>query len=311
MNPVPTWDQYMAPSLKVLSDGEVHRARDVCDAAADLMGVSPEERLQTIPSGQLRFRNRGTWALSYLTRAGAADRPVRGQYRITDAGRTLLAQHPNGITEKDLRAFVGNPDASHADLALKSLEGTASHHPAPNSSSGSFVELDPIEQIEMGIERIHATVAGELLARLHAGDPEFFEQAVLDLIIAMGYGGAEGTATRTQLSNDGGIDGIVDQDALGLSRIYVQAKRYALDSTIGRPEIQAFVGALHGAQANQGVFITTARFSSGARAYADSVPTRVVLIDGTRMATLMIRYSVGVQVKQTVQIVEVDEDFFE
>lgn len=311
MNPVPTWDQYMAPSLKVLSDGEVHRARDVCDAAADLLGVSPEERLQTIPSGQLRFRNRGTWALSYLTRAGAADRPVRGQYRITDAGRTLLAQHPNGITEKDLRAFVGNPDASHADLALKSLEGTASHHPAPNSSSGSFVELDPIEQIEMGIERIHATVAGELLARLHAGDPEFFEQAVLDLIIAMGYGGAEGTATRTQLSNDGGIDGIVDQDALGLSRIYVQAKRYALDSTIGRPEIQAFVGALHGAQANQGVFITTARFSSGARAYADSVPTRVVLIDGTRMATLMIRYSVGVQVKQTVQIVEVDEDFFE
>lgn len=311
MNPVPTWDQYMAPSLKVLSDGEVHRARDVCDAAADLMGVSPEERLQTIPSGQLRFRNRGTWALSYLTRAGAADRPVRGQYRITDAGRTLLAQHPNGITEKDLRAFVGNPDASHADLALKSLEGTASHHPAPNSSSGSFVELDPIEQIEMGIERIHATVAGELLARLHAGDPEFFEQAVLDLIIAMGYGGAEGTATRTQLSNDGGIDGIVDQDALGLSRIYVQAKRYALDSTIGRPEIRAFVGALHGAQANQGVFITTARFSSGARAYADSVPTRVVLIDGTRMATLMIRYSVGVQVKQTVQIVEVDEDFFE
>src|SRR5699024_12683411 len=121
---------------------------------------------------------------------------------------------------------------------------------------------------------------------------------------------AKGTAPPTQLANDGATDGTVHQDALGLRRIDVQAKRYALDASIARPEIQAFVGALHGNQANQGVFITTARFSSGARAYADSVPTRVVLIDGTRLAALMIRYGVGVQVKQTVQIVEVDEDFF-
>lgn len=127
----------------------------------------------------------------------------------------------------------------------------------------------------------------------------------------MGYGGTEGRATRTQLVGDGGIDGVVDQDALGLSRIYVQAKRYALDSSVGRPEIQGFVGALHGNQAGQGVFITTGRFSTGARAYAESVPTRVVLIDGERLAALMIRYGVGVQVRRTVQIVEVDEDFFE
>lgn len=311
MSPVPTWDQYMAPALQVLSDGEVHRARDICTAAADLLGVSAEERLQTIPSGQPRYRNRSNWALSYLARAGAAERPTRGQYRITDAGRELLAQHPTGITEKDLRAFVGAPDAPSSYYALKALEGTANQDDQPSPTSEKTVELDPIEQIEMGIERIHATVAGDLLTRLHAGDPEFFEQAVLDLIMAMGYGGAEGTATRTQLSNDGGIDGIVDQDALGLSRIYVQAKRYALDTSIGRPEIQGFVGALHGQQASQGVFITTARFSSGARAYADSVPTRVVLIDGARMASLMIRYGVGVQVKQTVRIVEMDEDFFE
>ena len=129
--------------------------------------------------------------------------------------------------------------------------------------------------------------------------------------MAMGYGGAEGKATRTRLSSDGGIDGIVDQDALGLSRIYVQAKRYALDSSVGRPEIQAFVGALHGNQANQGVFITSGRFSAGAREYAANLPTRVILIDGERLAALMIRYGVGVQVKRTVQIVEVDEDFFE
>ncbi|MFS4490185.1 restriction endonuclease [Dietzia kunjamensis] len=311
MSAAPTWDQYMAPALTVLSDGEVHRARDICNAAADLLNVSADERLQTIPSGQLRYQNRSLWALSYLARAGAAERPIRGQYRITEAGRQLLADHPTGITEKDLRAFVGDPDASHTYYALKALEGTTHHSSETGTSPEKTAELDPIEQIGMGIERIHATVSGDLLARLHAGDPEFFEQAVLDLIMGMGYGGAEGTATRTQLSNDGGIDGIVDQDALGLSRIYVQAKRYALDASIGRPEIQAFVGALHGNQANQGVFITTARFSSSARAYAESVPTRVVLIDGARMASLMIRYGVGVQVKQTVQIIEVDEDFFE
>jgi restriction system protein len=127
----------------------------------------------------------------------------------------------------------------------------------------------------------------------------------------MGYGGADTRATRTQLSNDGGIDGIIDQDVLGLSRVYIQAKRYALTSSVQRPDIQSFVGALQGQQANQGVFITTGRFSSGATDYAKSVPTRVVLIDGSRLAELMIRYRVGVQVKQTLQIIDVDEDFFE
>lgn len=171
--------------------------------------------------------------------------------------------------------------------------------------------LDPEEQIASGMARINADVADQLLTRILDQEPVFFEQAVLDLLIAMGYGGAEGSATRTQLSNDGGIDGIVDQDALGLSRIYVQAKRYAADNIVGRPAIQAFVGALAGNQAGQGVFITTSRFSADAQAYADQVPTRIVLIDGDRMTRLMIRYGVGVQVKRTVQIVEVDEDFFE
>lgn len=290
----PTWDQYMAPALQVLLDGEVHRARDICTSAADLLGVSAEKRLETIPSGQQRYRNRANWALSYLYRAGAAERPVRGHYRITDAGRKLCADHPDGIKEKD----------------LASLDGPVPNPPVVDPPDEP-TDLDPVEQVSLGVERLHSAVATDLLNRLHANEPVFFEQAVLDLIMAMGYGGAEGTASRTQLSNDGGIDGIVDQDALGLSRIYVQAKRFALDATIHRPTIQAFVGALHGNQANQGVFITTARFSSGARAYADSVPTRVVLIDGPRLASLMIRYSVGVQVNQTVHIVEVDEDFFE
>lgn len=303
---VPTWDNYMAPSLRVLLDGEIHRSRSIVDGSADLLGLTDEQRKITIPSGQEQWVNRGNWALSYLTRSGAIERTSRAHYRITEIGRRLLEDHPEGITERHLRALSGDENAPHTFKAFPRPTGTENADLPETDTT-----LDPQEQIEWGIARIHADVADELLTRIHAQEPVFFEQAVLDLLVAMGYGGAEGRATRTQLSNDGGIDGIVDQDALGLSRIYVQAKRYALNANVGRPEIQAFVGALHGNQANQGVFITTGRFSTGAQQYAESVPTRVILIDGTRLAALMIRYGVGVQAKRTVQIVEVDEDFFE
>lgn len=298
----PVWEQYMVPALRVLTDGQVHRSRDIVEAAADAMGVTQEQRVEMIPSGQARYQNRGNWALSYLARAGAVERPVRGRYRITEVGRALLAQFPGGITELDLHSVPGY--VSPRDRVRTSEPTVATEAPEETSQS-------PTEQIEDGITRLHAAVAAELLERLHAQPPAFFEQAVLDLLMAMGYGGTQGRATRTQLSNDGGIDGIIDQDALGLSRVYVQAKRYGLDSSVGRPEIQGFVGALHGNQANQGVFITTASFTHGAREFAGSVATRVVLIDGPRLADLMIRYGVGVQTKRTVKIVELDEDFFE
>lgn len=302
----PTWDQYMAPSLRVLLDGEIHRSRRIVEGAAELLDLTPEQRQITIPSGQEQWVNRGNWALSYLTRVGAIERTSRGHYRITEVGRKLLADHPDGITERHLRALSGDENAPHTWKAFPS----PSRRPVVEEPEVDTT-LEPLEQIEAGLARINDDVADQLLTRIHAQEPVFFEQAVLDLIMAMGYGGAEGTATRTQLSNDGGIDGIIDQDALGLSRIYVQAKRYAPDNIVGRPAIQAFVGALAGNQANQGVFITTSAFSADARAYAESVPTRVILIDGERLARLMIRYGVGVQVKQTIQIVEIDEDFFE
>lgn len=304
--PVPTWDQYMAPSLRVLLDGEIQRGREVVAGAADLLALTDEQRQITIPSGQDQWVNRGNWALSYLTRVGAIERPRRAHYRITDVGRKLLADHPDGITEKDLRRLSGDANAPHTWKAFPIPAGAPTVPPEPAETT-----LDPQEQIEAGVARINDDVASQLLIRIHDQEPVFFEQAVLDLLMKMGYGGAEGTATRTTLSNDGGIDGIIDQDALGLSRVYVQAKRYATDNIVGRPAIQAFVGALAGNQANQGVFITTSQFSAGAQSYADSVPTRVVLIDGPRLARLMIRYGVGVQVKQTIQIVEIDEDFFE
>lgn len=304
--PAPTWDQYMIPSLHVLADGQMRRTREIVAGAADLLQLSETDRAVLIPSGQEQWKNRGNWALSYLARAGAVERPSRGRYVITEVGRELLEAHPDGMTEKDLRSVPGYDSPR---LAQKPAADAAPATPAPVVEERT--ELDPDEQIENGIARIHADVADQLLTRIQAQDPEFFEKAVLDLLMAMGYGGAEGSATRTQLSRDGGIDGIIDQDALGLSRIYVQAKRYASDNTVGRPAIQEFVGALAGNAASQGVFLTTSRFSVDAQRYADQVQARIVLVDGAKLSRLMIRYGVGVQVRRTVQIVDVDEDFFE
>lgn len=300
---MPTWEQFISPTLLVLSNGETRSRRELYALVSDAAGLTDEHLTDTLTSGGLKYQNRIGWATSYLGRVGALERPARGQYFITEVGRQLLADHPDGIIEANLRAIARPGDEWWVSKAAGPVD--------TDSGGAPHDAIDPVEQIETGIARIHADVATDLLARLHDNEPAFFEQAVLDLLMTMGYGGAEGKATRSQLSHDRGIDGIVDQDALGLSRIYVQAKRYALDSSVGRPEIQAFVGALHGNQANQGVFITSSRFSAGAREYAANLPTRVILIDGERLAALMIRYGVGVQVKRTVQIVEVDEDFFE
>lgn len=304
---MPTWDEFMAPVLRELESGEIVKRRDLEERVVTAERLTDEDLAETLSSGQLRYRNRIGWATSYLGRAGAISRPARGQYAITDVGRQLLADHPNGITEKALRAFAGDPNASHT---WKALQQMAARETAITSDPEPVTGLDPEEQIADGIGRINATVADELLTRLHDNSPTFFEQTVINLLVAMGYGGAGGKATVTRASNDGGIDGIIDQDALGLSRVYVQAKRYASDNSVGRPELQAFVGALSG-KADGGVFITTGRFSKGAIEYAAVVPTRIILIDGARLAGLMIRYGVGVQVKQILQIVEVDEDFFE
>ncbi|SDC03237.1 restriction system protein [Raineyella antarctica] len=298
MTEVPTWEYFGASALRFLSDGVGHKAMDVREAAADELGLTEQARQEMMKSGQRRWENRANWALSRLAQYGAARRPARGIYQITEAGRTLLAQHPHRIRLIDLGPLLGS-----------SVESVESVEPIDHALEVAQ-EIDPVEQIETGVARLQASVGADLLTRLNSENPAFFEQAILGLFLAMGYGGAGGKVTGSQRSSDGEIDGFVDQDALGLSRIYVQAKRYALDASVGRPEIQAFVGALHGNQANQGVF-TTGRFATGARAYVDSVPTRVILIDGQRLAALMVRYGVGVQVRRTVQIVEVDEDFFE
>lgn len=318
--PAPTWDQYMIPSLKVLLDGQVRKTREVVSAAANVLAVTEEHRAIFIPSGQEQWMNRANWALSYLARAGAVERPSRGQYRITEIGKQLLSTHPDGMTEKDLRRVPGyeSPAAKRRpslrvtelpSIPSSNLESSATIDDVADGEDAST--LAPDEQIDAGIARITADVADQLLTRIRALEPAFFEQSVLDLLTAMGYTGAEGVARRTQLSRDGGIDGIIDQDALGLARIYVQAKRYAEGNTVGRPAIQEFVGALSGNGANQGVFITTSRFTKDAEAFVEKVSARIVLIGGEQLSGLMIRYGVGVQLKRTIRIVKIDEDYFE
>ena len=298
---VPTWEGFLVPALRVLSDGGVWPVRELRQRARQDMGLTEDQCAVRIPSGEPMWTNRLGWALSYLSHAGAVERPARGRYVMTQTGWTLLRHHPEALTTSDLEALPGYswPDP-----------GRKSSSTQQRATLGDTL-VDPTEQVYDGVRRLNDSVAQDLLERLHTQGPVFFEQAVLDLLVAMGYGGTQGAATRTRLSGDDGIDGIIDQDALGLSRIYVQAKCYDPRGTVSRPDVQGFAGALRGAQASQGVFITTASFSARAREYAERVASRIVLIDGARLASLMIRYGVGVQVRDTIRIVEVDEGFFE
>ena len=302
MKPLPTWEEFNAPVLSVLSDGAVRTLRELRRDVAAAVGLTDEQVAEVLPSGQPRADNRIGWAASYLTRVDALNRPTRGRYEIATFGLELLAQHPGGITETHLKAVAKPGDEWW--ITQRTLDGVT-----VEQVDEPVTRLDPTEQVEQGIARIHEEVASELLTRLQGQEPAFFEAAVVQLLLAMGYGGVGGKGVTTALSNDGGIDGVIDQDVLGLSKVYVQAKRYGPTSAVQRPEVQSFVGALSG-KAESGVFITTSRFSSGAIEWARTVPVRLVLIDGQRLAELMIEYGVGVQVRRTVRIVEIDEDFF-
>lgn len=303
---MPTWEGFIVPCLKVLADGSVRTRREMNGLVADVVALSADQRAVVVSSGQPMYANRIGWALSLLYRIAGLDKPSRGNYRITEAGRQVLALFPDGVTENQLAVLGKDPTSGIQPYVASKGRGDREQPVALPAT-----DLDPTEQIEQGVARIHDAVAKELLSRLLGKEPAFFEQAVVDLLMAMGYGGSGGKGAATQLVNDGGIDGVIDQDVLGLNKVYIQAKRYRADNSVGRPELQGFVGALSG-RADRGVFITTSYFSPGAIEYADRhTASRLILIDGQRLTDLMIRFSVGVQVKDTFHVVEVDEDFFE
>lgn len=297
---IPAWHEFMVFTLQALEDGATLHRKDLENRIIKVAGITSAQLAIEFQSGEKKVLNRMGWGLSALTRAGALAKPSRGFYQVTNVGRELLKTHSSGITEKHLMSLEAwnqyVPQSKKKELAASPL---------------NLEVNDPTELIELGVARVNAEVSIELLSRLRLSDPIFFEKAVVTLLLAMGYGGTERRVKHLGQSNDGGVDGVIDQDALGLNRVFVQAKRYAEGNTVQRPDLQKFVGALADKGATQGVFVTTSAFSSGALEYVERIPNRVVLIDGNRFADLMIRYKVGVQIKQSYELVELDEDFFE
>lgn len=304
--PVPDYQTLMAPALSALQDEQPRTAAQVREHVIGQMDLSPEDLTERIASGARVFDNRVHWALTYMSQAGLVRRPRRGVVQITDRGRDVLLQHSERVDNDVLSTF--EEFREFKSRARSAQSGPAAVQAATRPPGQ---EATPREAITTAVEENNTAVAADLLTRIHERDPIFLERLVLNLLTAMGYGGAAGSAQHLGGSGDGGLDGVIRQDPLGLDRIYVQAKRYALDRAVGRPDIQGFVGALHGAQADRGVFITTSRFSHDAHEYAEKVAARVILIDGPALARLLVEHNIGVQDHEKFVLKRLDEDFFE
>jgi restriction system protein len=303
---IPDYQSLMLSVLRLAAVGET-RVADVAERIADDLGLSQAERDELLPSGRQRLlHNRIHWAKFYMSKAGLIASPARGRFVATDKGKALLATAPERIDvallmqEPEFRDFYRN-------------EGTATDEngtPAKPVQDTS-ARTTPEEQIDAAYASMQAALRDELLQRILSNSPVFFEQLIVDLLVAMGYGGShKDAAAQLGRSGDGGVDGVVNEDRLGLDRIYVQAKRYAPGNSVGRPDVNGFVGSLVGLGASKGVFVTTSSFSQPARDYVRHLAQRVILIDGQELADLMIEHGVGVRSYRKVEFKRLDEDFF-
>ena len=297
---VPSFDSLMLPVLETLVDGKIHRPQEVNDLVAARLGVSAEDQAEMLPSGAMpRYRNRILWALHYMKRAGVIASPGRGQYVIADSGRALLAESPAKITTKMLERYPGY---------LEFMGRTA-----PKSQELDVIDHEvatPEERLQAAYEEISDHVAAEVLERLREVDPLRFEHIVLDVLTAMGYGGSDPErATITAHSHDGGLDGVIKEDMLGLDQVVVQAKRY--NSPVDVKLIREFAGSLDEHGTDKGVFFTTDKFTGPALAFANSIKKRIVLIDGPELARLMVRHRVGVTETKTLPLARLDSDYFD
>lgn len=297
---VPKFFEFFEAFLKAVSDGELHSAKDVRNNIANSMKLTEEDVAEMLPSGTQRtFDNRVAWARTYLDKAGLIETPMRGKYHITEEG---------------IRALASNEKIDIAYLE-KSEEFKNFHNVTTQNTSIEIQDEKnetPLEILESAHKQYLSALASQLMDEVMKLTPVEFERLVVKLLLKMGYGsGIEGAGMVTQASNDGGIDGIIKEDQLGFSHIYIQAKQWALEQIVGKPEIQKFVGALQGQQAQKGLFITTARFSSGAIQYANNLlGVKVVLVDESALTKLMIKHSVGVSLEQTYEVKKIDSDFF-
>jgi restriction system protein len=294
---IPDFQAIMRPWLELASDGEEHVLQDVISTLADQYALTPEERAELLPSGfQAKFTNRVAWAATHLNKAGALDRVGRGRYRITQRGRTLLSSG-QPISVADLAAFPEYQEFKARSRSADTVRGT-------------IEESTPAEAIDAAIQSVRSAVATDLLERIKAAPPDFFERLVVDLLIAMGYGGSRRDAGEAVgKSGDGGIDGVIKEDRLGLDAVYIQAKRW--EGPVGRPAVQQFSGSLDAHKATKGLFITTSTFTADAREYVKSIGKRIILVDGYQLGDLLIDNEVGVITEATYRLVRVDPGFFE
>lgn len=300
---IPDFQSVMLPLLRIAGDGKEHRLRDLGAAVADEFQLSPDERTRPLPSGrQAILVNRVAWASIYLRRAGLLETVSRGVLRITPAGASVLQKPPAAINIKFLQRFPSFVEFQRASRA--SANDDAKTEPAPD------VARTAEETLEEAHQSIRGILSQDILERVQKCSPEFFEHLVVELLVKMGYGGSRKDAgERVGQSGDGGIDGIIKEDRLGLDVIYLQAKRW--QDSVGRPEVQKFVGALQGQHARKGVFLTTSTFTKDAIEYASRLDSKVVLIDGKRLAELMIDFDLGVSTAATFSLKRIDSDYFE
>lgn len=292
---VPNYQKIMLPLLDLAGDGKDHLMRDAFEQLADVFGLDDGDRRELLPSGtQTVWENRVGWARTYLKKAGLLEYKKRGSFTITKIGRDVLTQKPSDINNKFLMQF---PDFVKFKTRTKEQDTEDSD------------EKTPEETLEYSYQNLRDNLAQDILINVKSCSPEFFEKLVVDLLLNMGYGGSRRDAGEAiGKSGDEGIDGIIKEDKLGLDTIYIQAKRW--ENTIPRPEIQKFAGALQGQQAKKGVFITTSNFSQGAREYANIIESKVVLIDGERLAQLMIDHDIGVSKIKSYELKKIDTDYF-
>lgn len=294
---IPDFQTIMLPLLRFCANGKEHANQESLDALATEFGLTNDERKKLLPSGQQRvFDNRVAWARAHMKMALLIENPRRGIFRITGRGKSILEQSPPSIDLKFLRQFSEYVDAREK--------------PKSDASTVTAEEAQtPEEQIEQAYETLRENLAGELLQQLKSASPSFFEKVVVDVLVRMGYGGSLKDAGQAiGRSGDEGIDGVINEDRLGLDSIYIQAKRW--EGTVSRPEIQKFAGALQGKRATKGVFITTSDFSEGSKDFASNISSKIILIDGNQLADLMIEYGVGVSTIVTYELKKLDSDFF-
>jgi restriction system protein len=300
--PIPDFQSVMPALLEHLRDGAERSNQETLDVLAERFGLTEEERAELLPSGrQALFTNRVAWAKSHLKRAGLIESPRRGVYRIAERGREALRQTQKPINMRYLEQF---PEYR----AFRSPNASA-NGPTPDLALPVAGELTPQEQLEYGYEQLRRELSGDILQRIRECPPEFFERLVVELLLAMGYGGSRSDAGRAVgRGGDGGIDGIIKEDRLGLDTIYIQAKRWV--DTVGRPEVQKFAGALQGQRARKGIFITTSDFSKEAVTFASVIDSKIVLINGEQLAALMIDHDIGVTTAATYHVKRLDNDYF-